>query len=79
MSTRFELRLPEGVLERVDAARGDVSRSRFVLRAIEAALGSAQYPFEAERVNVRGAVDSGARTARVVPGSLRQTWARPTR
>jgi hypothetical protein len=33
------LRLPEELVARVDAARGDVSRTRWIERALEAALG----------------------------------------
>lgn len=37
---RVDLRLPEELVEAVDAARGDVTRTRWVERALEAALRS---------------------------------------
>lgn len=40
-SVRFEMRVPEGLLERLDAARGFESRASFVKRALEKALGEA--------------------------------------
>jgi hypothetical protein len=35
---RLELRIEKGLMDRVDAARGDVSRTRWVERALERAL-----------------------------------------
>jgi hypothetical protein len=40
MSVRWDLRVPEGLARDVDVARGDVSRARFVIRALEEALGA---------------------------------------
>jgi hypothetical protein len=37
-NARLELRIDRVLMERVDAARGDVSRTRWVERALEAAL-----------------------------------------
>jgi metal-responsive CopG/Arc/MetJ family transcriptional regulator len=36
---RVNVSLPKELLDRVDATRGDVPRSRFVMRAVEAYLG----------------------------------------
>lgn len=40
-STRIHIVVPVGTLARVDAVRGDVSRSLWVRRAVERALGGA--------------------------------------
>jgi hypothetical protein len=34
------LSLPEGVVDRIDRARGDISRSKYILRIIERAFGN---------------------------------------
>jgi hypothetical protein len=39
---RLELRVERELLERIDAAREDVPRSRWVVRALEAALSEAK-------------------------------------
>lgn len=38
-STRLELRIPRSLVDRIDAARGNQSRSEWIRAAIEAALG----------------------------------------
>ncbi len=35
MSTRTHITLPEDLYKRLEAARGDVPRSRFIVRAVE--------------------------------------------
>jgi hypothetical protein len=40
---RLELRIHKRLLERIDAARGDVSRTRWVERALESALREPGY------------------------------------
>jgi hypothetical protein len=57
------LRIDEGLLARVDEARGDVSRTRFVERALEAYL---------HRGSAGSLQDVPPRKA----PSLRETWAR---
>jgi hypothetical protein len=74
-SSRLELRVEPELLARVDDARGDVSRTRFVERALESALKRRDaalepYPFEAGRRAVREAVDRGAASVRVEAGSV---------
>jgi hypothetical protein len=49
MEARLEVRVPAGLLERVDAARGDVPRSVWVRRALEAALSPAKAPAPVDR------------------------------
>ena len=41
---RLELRITDELLAQIDAARGDVSRTRWVERALERALGEASSP-----------------------------------
>lgn len=41
---RVDMRLPEDLLQAVDAARGDASRTRFVERAVRAALAVSERP-----------------------------------
>ena len=41
MKRSVTFRLDEGLLDRVDSARGDVPRTRWVVRALESALGGA--------------------------------------
>jgi len=42
-TARLELRVEPALLDRIDHARGDVPRARFVERALEAALDSINY------------------------------------
>jgi hypothetical protein len=72
MSTRVHILVSEELLAQLDAARGDVSRSRFVQRALERYLGLEPSPqFEGERQAVGGAVEAGAVDVRVEAGSSR--------
>jgi hypothetical protein len=41
MPDPVSFRFPDGLVERIDEARGDVPRTRWVVRALEAALGGA--------------------------------------
>jgi metal-responsive CopG/Arc/MetJ family transcriptional regulator len=38
MTERISMTFPDGVIEKLDERRGDVPRSRFILRLIEKAL-----------------------------------------
>lgn len=42
-TARLELRITEELLAQIDAARGDVSRTRWVERALEKALGAEEH------------------------------------
>lgn len=42
-TARLELRIEPALLDRIDEARGDAPRARFVERALEAALDSINY------------------------------------
>jgi hypothetical protein len=63
----ISFRLPEELLEAVDEARGDVSRTRFVERALEKALPTKAGAGEDARVSPAGPVAppraSGQRTS----------------
>jgi hypothetical protein len=61
MSVRFEMRLSEELLARVDAARGLVPRAAFVRDAVELAVGAPR--------SIGGVPESGARLE-VEPGVL---------
>jgi metal-responsive CopG/Arc/MetJ family transcriptional regulator len=39
MTERISLTLPDGIVDSLDKKRGDVSRSRFILRLLEKTLG----------------------------------------
>jgi metal-responsive CopG/Arc/MetJ family transcriptional regulator len=74
MSTRVHILVSEELLAQLDRARGDVSRSRFVQRALERYLGLEPEPqFEGERQAVRRAVESGVVDVRVEAGSSRMS------
>lgn len=47
---RLELRVTQDFLDAIDAARGDVSRTRWVERALEKALGGRSSPGKDEGV-----------------------------
>lgn len=71
MSTRLHIVVPDDLLEQIDAARGDVSRSKWFLRAAERKLS----------IEVRSSEPEQATRTVPAPPSPRvppvsQTWAR---
>jgi predicted transcriptional regulator len=69
-SERFEMRVPDELMARVDAERGHEKRASFIKRAVEAFLSPESYAFEGERQVVREAVAAGAQGVRVEVGSI---------
>lgn len=54
MTVRVNVSLPDDLYARLEAARGDVSRSKFVLRALEATLDAREAQERAKRTPVAG-------------------------
>lgn len=74
-SVRVGLHIPDELLARVDEARGDVSRSRWVRRALEEKLGESDAEVERARTELRETLaDLKPRVSRVPPVS--ETWRR---
>jgi hypothetical protein len=72
---RIEIRVTKDFLALVDAARGDVSRTRWIERALERALDVEGLPSEEAYRMVRGRKAPEVSSPKQAP-SLRDTWAR---
>lgn len=60
MSGRFEMRVPDELLKRLDAARGFEARASFVKRALESALGEGSNATGSSGVTVRRGQEAAA-------------------
>ena len=69
MSTRTHITLPEDLYKRLEAARGDIPRSRFIVRAVEALVESAESPTVGNFMQPKVTITKG-------PPPVSQTWAR---